>query len=78
MLGDETVVRSGGVVLSVKNLRPHLGLVSEETASQILEVLRGLMSGRTIGEIVGLVSVPHVRFHVAWLLKQGYLEVVGC
>ena len=81
-LGDETRVRAAdGVFAStfpgIRNARLHLGIVRVETAKEILDALREPREGVAVGDVARRVDLPHVRFHVAWLLKQGYVEVVA-
>lgn len=73
MLDGSTVVKSTGSDRIVVP-RPHMGVVNGALAGAILKAVYGPTS---IGDLVSEIDSDQVTTHVAWLLKQGYLEVVS-
>ena len=75
MLDDAVVVARSKLPFG-KAHRPHLGVVDERVAGLVLRAIEEMPGARTVWGIVEVVHVAQVRLYVAWLLKNGYLDLV--
>ena len=75
VLVDETVVRVAGSA-PLLNTRPHLGVISDDVATSIACLVESYGGKATIAQIVSGCCEPlAARMHVAWLLKNRYLDL---